>query len=171
METEGLDAVSKRHLRSCESQSQCKYLPLGLWGDGVPCNWDRTESVDTIAISLPGQTGQFKPLRMPVLIMRHAQVSEHTWEDAMEIIAWSLQCCAAGVFPRERHDGSDWLKSDRTRCKRCKNAGESLGIRSILTEVRGDWNFYAETFGFSRWNTGTGLCFRCKCTLDEARSQ
>ena len=29
-------------------------LALGLWMDGVPCNWDRTDSLEVFSLNFPG---------------------------------------------------------------------------------------------------------------------
>ena len=42
-DTAGMDPKTLAHLRSCESKARSKLLAWGLWGDGVPCNWERTE--------------------------------------------------------------------------------------------------------------------------------
>lgn len=164
MDTAGLDPKSKEHLEFCEMMAQCPLLPLGLWGDGVPVNWDRTESVDTISINLPGQVGKFKPLRLPVVGLSHKQLSENTYDDIMEVVAWSFQSCAEGVSAVERHDHRDWLESDKTRAKK---AGTDLGIRAALCEVRGDWKFFGEVFSFPKHNTKAGCCWKCRITPEE----
>ena len=51
---DGMDPKTLSHLKSCEAKAGCKLLAWGLWGDDVPCNYDRTESIFTISINLPG---------------------------------------------------------------------------------------------------------------------
>ena len=41
--TVSMDPLSKAHLSKCEAEAGCKLLGIGLWGDGVPCQWDRNE--------------------------------------------------------------------------------------------------------------------------------
>ena len=55
MTKDGLDPLAREHLEDCERAAQRPLLALGLWGDGVPCNWDRTESVETVSLNLPGR--------------------------------------------------------------------------------------------------------------------
>ena len=81
-------------------------VPIGLWGDGVPCNWDRTESVEVVSMNLPGQDGQWGPLRIPLVAISKKDVGPNTMDDLMGVIAWSLRYLAAGFWPSSRHDGS-----------------------------------------------------------------
>ena len=166
LDDSALDPLSKLHLEKCEALAGEKLLALGLWGDGVPCNWDRTESVETFTLNLPGN-GEYKLLRLPLTAVSRKQVNLNTFHDMQEVFAWGLQCCAAGVFPHERHDGSAFLpESDRARSGQ---AGAGLGVRAALVEVRGDWKFLKECFHFPGWNTKAGCCWKCTCTPAQAR--
>ena len=102
---------------------------------------------------------------------RCSRISDHTWDDLMEVIAWSLQHAANGTWPRRRHDGSEFRtdKGDKTRLRKASQPGEpeKLGIRAALVEVRGDWKFFGECFKFPKWNTKRGCCWTCKCTPEQ----
>ena len=63
-----------------------------------------------------------------------------------------------------RHDASAFSKAD---CHRAKRAGQPLGLRAALAEVRGDWKMFGEVFGFPKWNTKAGVCWRCNCRPDQ----
>jgi hypothetical protein len=166
LSTRGLDPLSASHLHTCQAKAKARLVPLGLWGDGVPCNWDRSDSVETFSLNLPGQVGKFKPLRLPLTALARKQVSAHTWDDIMEVLSWSLRSCSTGVLPSKRHDGAEWLKSDRARAKAAESG--TVGCRAALVEVRGDWKFYGETFRFPKHNTKAGCCWKCPCTPDQA---
>ena len=165
LETTGLEPISHGNLAHCQAQAGCKLLPLGLWGDGVPCNWDRTESVDTFSLNLPGLTSGYRTLRLPITALSHKQLVAKSWDSIMEVVAWSLQYAAAGCFPKSRHDGDAWLHSDK---RRKSMAGNPLGARAALVEVRGDWKFFAECFHMPAWNETAGICWFCRCTREEA---
>jgi len=162
---DNLDRIAKEHLAKCESLAKCELVGIGLWGDGVPCNWDRTESVECFAINLPGQAGQYQALRLPLTALSRKQVSPNTWDDIMEVLAWSFQCLAVGEWPGHRHDDAPWRPDDR---RRAGKALTPLGVRAALVEVRGDWKMFAETFHFPKWNHKAGCCWRCTCTPAEA---
>ena len=73
-----------------------------------------------------------------------------------------------GSFPHVRHDDTAWRKTDK---RRAKLAGKSMAIQAVLVEVRGDWKFFDETFGFPKHNTLAGCCWKCECTPNEVPSQ
>ncbi len=166
--TDGMDVKTLEHYRYCQEQSQCQtLLGVGIWGDGVPCNWDRSETVETISINLPGQTGDWKQLRIPIVGLSSKQVIDDTWVDLFEVIAWSFQCAASGYYPASRHDGKAWLA--RSDAERRKTAGKSLDIKAALVECRADWQFHSKVFALPGWRTLRGCCWRCNCTPDQAQ--
>ena len=165
-ERTGLDPRSRAHLVDCERQAAAILIPLGIWGDGVPCNWDRTESVETLSANLPGRTGDAKSLRMPITGINHKQMAEDTWDDIMDVVAWSLKYCAVGTLPTERHDGSAWLSHDCHRRKRAAKNSNMAG-RAALVEVRGDWKMFGETFRLLKHTENAGICWSCTCTPRE----
>ena len=75
----GLDNVSRELLREREELADCKLLALGLWGDGVPCNWDRTESVEVFSLNLPGQGSTYKTLRIPLVAVSKNKSRKTPW--------------------------------------------------------------------------------------------
>ena len=131
-------------------------------------NWDRTESVETFSINFPGIQKEYNALRLPITAISRKQIGTNTWHDILEIIKWSLVQCFLGSFPHVRHDDTAWRKTDK---RRAKVAGMSLAIEAVLVEVRGDWKFFGETFGFPKHNTLAGCCWKCECTPDEVPSQ
>jgi hypothetical protein len=168
LERDGLDPSSLFHLQECESKAGQTFATVGLWGDGVPVNWDRSESIETLAISFPGQTGANRNVRIPLVGMSKKQCCDETWEDIFDVLQWSFGHCANGTWPAERHDGQNWHK--KTDRHRAKQVGRQLAVKAVLVEVRGDWEFVARVFGFPRWNTKRGCCWRCKTTPSEVNS-
>ena len=164
----GMDPLTLQHLLSCEADAGSQLLGVGLWGDGAPCNWDRSDSVETFSLNLLGQGGEFKGLRLPLTAISRKQISTHTWDDILEVISWSLNHLATGTRPQERHDSTQFLKSDAWR-KKMANESTQLRGRGALVEVRGDWKFFGEVFKFPKWNTKRGCCWTCRCTPAEVR--
>ncbi len=165
LKTTRLDPNTLAHLQYCEGEAGCRLVPIGLWGDGVPVNWDRSESVDTLAMSLPGQDGEFKTLRLPIVGLSKKQVTEETWYDIMSVVLWSLQQCALGAYPTRRHNGTPWQDSDKGRAK----LQGPMGFRGALGEVRGDWDFMAAVYRFPRHNLLVGCCWKCHATPNQVR--
>ena len=161
LETDGMDPLTREHLLDCEQQAQCKLLGLGLWADGTPCNWDRTETVETLCLNFPGLTGEHKTLRIPITALCSKNVCDDTWHDIGEIVKWSLQILATGEWPTCRHDGSAWRKSD------CKRVKARQIHKSCLVEVRADWDWMAKVYGFPPNRFKTGCCWKCTCTPEQ----
>lgn len=162
LQTGDMDPRSLLHLRRCEEHAGERLLAVGLWGDGAPCNWDRTESIEIFTINLPGLSGRHRNIRVLLcgLSKKHF-VTTSTYNDLLAIISWSFQCLAAGVHPATRHDNTPWGPGDVSRKR---HAGQAIGVRGALVEVRGDWKFMKECFGFPGWTNIAGICWQCSCT-------
>ena len=101
------------HLRRCQAQVGIPLVPLGLWGDGIPIQWERAESIEHLAMNLPGLSGPHARLRLPLVTIADKHISEHTWDDISEVLAWSFRHCVLGTWPAHRHDGTPWTDEDR----------------------------------------------------------
>ena len=80
------------------------------------------------------------------------------------ILAWSFQVLTAGFFPPRDHAGNPFLSSWRT-----KSQGKSLNCTALLTEVRGDWEMYKNTFNLSGWSGTDNICYRCYASKETSR--
>ena len=159
-----LDRIGKDHLENMRVKlGTDKVIGIGLHGDGVPCNYDRTESVFAISLNLPGVDGKWQNMRIPLVVLPKGRICDETMHDIFEVIAWSLRHLLAGTWPSSRHNGEPWRKgSDKRRSKR-----KGSLVRAALVEVRGDWEFYSQVFGFPYHNEKAGICWRCPCRRDE----
>jgi len=168
MGTQNLDKLTQEHLTHCELQAGAKLLPVGLWADGVPCSWDRNETIETVSINLPGLSDEFKALRLPVTGLSKRQVIPATWDDIFDVVSWSFLNAATGRYPDKRHDGTDFT-SESDRQRRAKVAGQSMAYKACLAEVRGDWDLFANVFHFPRWRQKSGCCWKCDIKPDEVQ--
>ena len=136
----------------------------GLWGDGVPVNWDRTESYEILSMSMPG----IDKLRLPITcVSKKHVVTRHTIDDIMAVIAWSAEVGLTGHHARQRHDKTRFGALD---VKRKKLAGKPLACgKSFLVEIRADWSWYQGVFRYPAWNQLSGFCWKCPCTPSELR--
>jgi hypothetical protein len=162
---ENLGKYSSDHLSKSCQQMGCDpscVLPVALWGDGVPFNWDRSQSLDTWTMCLPGLDRKDENLRFPLIALPHHNVVKHsTMDDIATVLAWSFQCLTSGKFPACRHDGAPWTKAD---AKRSKQGGGPLGIRGLVVDIRGDWKFFKECFRLPQHNENSGICWLCSAT-------
>ena len=166
----GLCKQSLAHLNKCAAAmgvptAQC--VSIGMWGDGVPMNFDRTQSLDVLSFSLPGLEGSQHGLRFPITVLPKKYIIRHnTKDDIFNVVSWSFQHLFAGRFPNTRHDGEPWLETDVWRKKRsllkCPTA--------FLVEMRGDWAFMKECFRFPQHNEVLGCCWLCAVTPDGIRN-
>ena len=69
-----LDTAGKHHMKRMREQlGVTQLLGWGMHGDGVPCNYDRTESVIMISLNLPGLSGRYGRMRIPLCICQTGQ--------------------------------------------------------------------------------------------------
>ena len=54
---EEMDHTTKAHLEACDVACGETVVGIGLWGDGAPCNWDRTETLEVFAWNILGLQG------------------------------------------------------------------------------------------------------------------
>ena len=136
---------------------------LGIWGDGVPANWDRTESYEVLALSLPG----IHNFRVPLTVVsKKFWVTRKTSDDMFAVLSWSLSCSITGYFPLQRHDDSKWMRSDSWRRSR---QGRQLEARGVVAEIRADWVWLASCFRMPPHNAKANNCYKCHCKGDECR--
>lgn len=163
--TTRLTSQAREHFNKAvrEMSEGTPVVPLGLWLDGTPCNWDRTQSVETMAMSFPGHTEA--NLRVPfTAVMKRHVVSPRTFDDLLTVFAWSLKWLALGYFPPCRHEGEPFRADEQYRAK---TAGGPLRVKGVLVELRGDWACMKEVFRLPGWHgaAGAACCFRCTATL------
>ena len=91
-------------------------------------------------------------------------VKEKTMQAIFAILAWSFQVLTSGSFPCRDHAGNPFLSSWRKKQK-----GKSLACTALLTEVRGDWEMYKNTFNLSGWSGTDNICYRCYASKDTSR--
>ena len=79
LQVQGLSPESLRNLNAARQELQNpELMPLGMWCDGCPCNWDRTKSVEVWSLNLPGIT-EWQSLRMPLAtLFKEFVISENT---------------------------------------------------------------------------------------------
>ena len=147
MATLTLSSGAKQHLEFIKGQLGAEHcLALGLWGDGVPCNWDRSESLECVTLSFPGLVGEKEHMRVPLTcIKKKFCIKNETFDDIMTIISWSLKAAAENEFPTNRHDESPFSAKEKFRIDQ---AGKKVGVPAGLVEVRGDWQFFKQIFRF-----------------------
>ena len=146
LEKKGLDKVVSEHLAKAETLFGHPLVPISLWGDGVPYNWDRSRSIECCVWSLPGQAeSPWKNLTVPFVVFPAELMGPSTQNEILEVFVWSLTCLFQGKYPQQRHDSEPWQSSDN---KRKALADRTMPVRGLLVSVKGDWKEMANVFGF-----------------------
>jgi len=83
-----------------------------------------------------------------------------------QVMLWNFHCLAEGKFPRARHDGSKWMKSDKNR-QIC--AGNAMPGKAALVQIRSDWDWNCKYFHAPQWNGKKGMCWLCKAKPENWR--
>ena len=164
-----LSPAALRHLQRAEqSMGEGKpILPIAVWLDGTPCNWDRSEGVETIAYSLPGVGASFRNLRLPFAVIMQKHVVTHaTLDDLLDVFVWSLKHLGRGHYPARRHDDDPWHAGE---AHRQRTANLPLPLRGLLVEIRGDWKCLKEVFRLPGWQEKRGCCWRCTANHETRR--
>jgi hypothetical protein len=165
----GLCKQSADHLANCAQLmgiSLHELVAVNFWGDGVPMNFDRTQSLEVFSMAFPGLAAEHHNLRFPITVIPKKYVAKQkTKDDILKIISWSMEHLAAGMFPVQRHDAEPWQHSDTWR----KRKSNQPLPRGILVEVKGDWAFMKDCFRFPQHNEKQGCCWLCHVCPDGIR--
>ena len=142
-----------------------KTMPLGLWSDGCPVKWDRSESILVISLNWPGQTlDKFSRLRVPLCVINKKftlkkNAGDNTLDEIFAVVAWSFRCLATGIFPSVDHEGQPFQHQWRN-----KRASTPLQCQGLLVQIRGDWEMYKNVFNLKGWNDSGNCCYKCFAT-------
>lgn len=153
----------KRHIQSAAVKlGRDNLIPVGLWSDSTPMNWDRSQSLELILMNLPGLSKEGNSSwRFPVAAVPHDMISKGaTFEDVYTVLAWSFQCLACGKMPVTKHTGEPFDQKDVWRIRQ---GGKDLHP-AVLCEMRADWKAFAEVFHLPSWQHKSGICMRCNAT-------
>ena len=164
MSKTGLCESTRRHMEAACLELACDLIPIGLWGDGTPCNFDRTQSMETFSLNFPGLVGTDSKIRIPMAALNKKFMDKNvTCDDIMSVLCWSFKCLATGVMPSVGHLGQPLTG------KRLRQAGKAMP-KAVLAEVRSDWAWLKSTFRFPQHNEKDGICWQCPATPADVRS-
>lgn len=146
-----------------------KVVAMGIWVDGVPTKFDRSESLECFSLSFPHleTSAENKHIRLPLTLLNKSFFlkSGETIHAIFKILCWSFHACLQNYFPTVDEHGHEHTSNWRR-----KKAGEELGAFGLLLEIRGDWLCYKQTFGLPNWaEKSCRCCWRCHCTTQHMR--
>ena len=127
-------------------------VPIGFHGDGGPFSkQDSLFSLSWNSLSISAPTMQSRFLFTTI---RKSDMVADTMEQVLKVFAWSCNVMLSGQTPHTDWSGNALL-----------GGGQDLagGLRGALCQVRGDWEFYCQVFGFGRANQEF-MCPFCKAS-------
>ena len=132
-----------------------KTLPLGLHGDnGAFSKQDRlfVLSWNSILASLGG-SGFAR--RFLFTILKKDSMTTATLDVLWRVFAWSMNALLTGITPER-----DWNQQP------IEGGGEYIagGWRGALVQLRGDWEFYANTLGPETWASAANMRWLCSAS-------
>ena len=132
LQTGGMCELSKKHLANMQMQFQVREaIGLGLWIDGTPYNYDRSQTLECISLNFPGLLPPNGTLRIPLCcIPKHWCIKGVTLSKMLGILSWSFIHLANCTWPSARHDGSFWHPGDK---KRSTFNGKALPFTAFFT--------------------------------------
>jgi hypothetical protein len=124
--------------------------PLGLHGDGGA--FSKQDSLMVISWNSLLGNGDTRTKRFVTTVIQKKDMVPETMDAIWAILGWSFNSLLDGRMPTLNWAG-------KTLCE----GGELLanGKCGALSQIRGDWQFYCEIFGFPQWNTAISMCFLC----------
>ena len=143
------------------SQSSLEHtIPIGIHGDAG--KFSHQDSL--FVLTWNGLLGRGPTIeqRFVITVVRKKQLlaSGATLNAIFKVISWSFNCMAEGLHPIEDEDGNALPGG----AKRTALAGP---WRAICCQVRGDWQFYCQSFGFPQWNSAGNCCWLCRASATD----
>ena len=130
-------------------------LPLRLHGDGCK----GFEIISWMVLSR-----QFLGRHLFGLFHEDSYIDESMYRTLWDILAWSFEALAQGIYPQCDHEGKPWHRPEDAA--RASKGGAPLTpdkMRGIYCGTTGDWKWTRYTFGMEQhWQAvKKGVCHRC----------
>jgi hypothetical protein len=133
-------------------------VPIGFHGDGVPHQKNRTVEVFSWNFAAQPFWERFLFTCIEKWYLCNCGCNgAHTINAIMRIFVWSLEVLLVGCWPTARHDNTPW---DPNTDKHRRNRNGQFKFRGVLMQIRGDWAWYKQMFGFKGW-ASESICWRC----------
>ncbi len=142
------------------SQVDGPVVPFSLFLDGVP--YSHVDSVIGVWLveEITGKRALVAAIRKAICCTCGCK-GWCTLQAVFLFLHWSLSCLAAGFYPSQRHDGSEFDEHDSWRSPL---AGAPLPCKGCILYVKADWAELSTTFGFASWQDGLRPCPHCNCS-------
>ena len=132
--------------------------PITMWGDSAPFHTG-TDSVNLLLWGGANKEGRYWITVLPKsAFCRCGCNGHHTLDAVWHVVAWSMRCLLAGVYPSRDHAGH-WL----TDAWRVARSGQRLPVRGACVQFRGDWPWLSYCFSVN-YSGNTFPCFLCSAS-------
>jgi hypothetical protein len=138
------------------NQSPQTTYPIGLHGDGVPFKAKMQDSIEQYSWTFCSDPGS--PRNLFTAVPKSFCSGRDTHEDILKIFTQSMVILSQRNYPSVRLDGQAWIRPEDNL--RAKLQGDKLGCGACLIELRGDWAYYNQVFGFPSWASHR-ICWTC----------
>jgi hypothetical protein len=125
------------------SEDDCPMLGLGLWGDGARFAKEGQNTLELLLFNV--LSGSYRRRFMicsfgKKSVCQCGCLGRCTFNAVFDIIKYSMDALATGVFPRVRHDGTQFagMVGDKMRAK---HASKPIGCKGGVIQLRGDWSW------------------------------
>ena len=145
----GLQKVKEKFCAKLRTPPEAT-VGIGLHGDGVPMQ-KNGKSIDVFSWNLLATPqGDRYPFTMieDRYMCKCGCKGRCTVDAILGVLLWCMRCLLVNRMPTARHDGTDWLPTDKVSKGR---DGEELGCFGGVWQGRGDWPFLKKIFGFKGW--------------------
>ena len=162
-QTSRLCKRSKEHLLHMQRILEApEALAMGLWIDGTPHNFDRSQTLECICLNFPGLVVPNASLRLPLCaIPRHLRKGK-TLSKMLGVLSGSCIHWANALWPNKKHDGKPWPAPGDV--KRSKRSSAAMPFPAL-----GDWEMRKEVFSFPDRRDKKGCSQLCKRKPEELR--
>ena len=128
-------------------------IPIGFHGDASA--FSHQDSLYAFIWNSLIGVGSTTAKRFLFTVVKKSQSDPDTMQAIFKVFAWSMNVLLTGLTP-----DTDWLM------RPLSGGGSYLAGRwkGALVQVRGDWQFYCEVFGFPQWNGAKRMCWMCKAS-------
>ena len=130
-----------------------KTIPIGFHGDGGGFN--KHDSLYGLSWNSLVSDGRTMDTRFLFTVMKKSDMVPDSLNTLLRAFSWSMKVLLSGQSPH-----TNWLGAPMA------GGGVDLadGWRGCMVQVRGDWQFYCQIFGFPQWNSADIMCPFCQAS-------
>ena len=150
----GNDFVEKHPFLNGVDKS--RLIALGMHGDSG--KFSKQDGLFVFTWNSLLGSGTTKTTKFLMTAIKKSLVTPATFEAIAQILSWSFNVLLGGLEPATdekggstNNDGTEFLAD---------------GWKAVLTQIRGDWEFFTAVMGFPHWKSLDRICWLCRAVGD-----